>query len=223
MGLGRYVESIPQAVLAGIMMKLGWDIIDWRFLTRMLQLRREHLFVMLLTLGMTVFVDLLTAVAVGLIAAGLAHARRLENLELDSVVSVPLLDDVYFKGNEEFSGLDPHLARVGLVSLRGSFTVASSKKLVNAIGEDIKEHEVVIFDFSDTLYVDDSAALVIERLVLVAEEQGTGTIVLGLSGSVSDTLKAFGALRRVPEWRQVGSMEEARKTAACLLRGNTPV
>ena len=34
LGLGKYVESIPHAALAGILMKVGWDIIDWRFLSR---------------------------------------------------------------------------------------------------------------------------------------------------------------------------------------------
>ena len=50
LGLGHYVEPIPHAVLAGILMKIGWDIIDWRFLTLVHRIRREHLIVMLLTL-----------------------------------------------------------------------------------------------------------------------------------------------------------------------------
>ena len=32
LGLGKYVEASPHAVLAGILMRVGWDIIDWRFL-----------------------------------------------------------------------------------------------------------------------------------------------------------------------------------------------
>ena len=80
LGLGRYVEPIPHAVLAGILMKVGWDIIDWRMLTRIHRIRREHLIVMLITLGLTVFVDLVTAVAIGLIAAGMAHARQLDRI-----------------------------------------------------------------------------------------------------------------------------------------------
>ena len=55
LGLGRFVEPIPHAVLAGILMKVGWDIIDWRMIARVHRMRREHLFVMLLTLGLTVF------------------------------------------------------------------------------------------------------------------------------------------------------------------------
>ena len=223
LGLGDYVEPVPHAVLAGILMVVGWNIIDWQLLARVRHLRREHLFVMALTLGLTVFVDLITAVAIGLIAAGMVHARQLETLELDSVVSVPLLDREFLSADEHRSDADPLAARVGLVSLRGSFTIASSRKLVKVIGEDIREHEVVIFDFSETRYMDDSAALIMGRLFTVAHEQETRTIVTGLSGSVSNTLAAFEALRLVPAERRVGTMKEAQATAAALLRGESSV
>ena len=77
LGLGEITWSrSPHAVLAGILMKVGWDIIDWRFLTRIHRVQREHLVVMLITLGLTVFLDLVTAVAIGMIAAGMASARQ---------------------------------------------------------------------------------------------------------------------------------------------------
>ena len=165
LGLGKYVQSIPHAVLAGILMKVGWDIIDWRFVTRLHRVQREHLLVMLITLGLTIFLDLVTAVAIGMIAAGMASARQFERLELDSVVSVPLLDRTFFAGGEGQEKMDAFSARVGLVALRGSFSVASSSKLINTISVDIRDHEIVILDFSETVYMDDSAALVIEQLI----------------------------------------------------------
>ena len=215
LGLGRFVEPIPLAALAGVLMKVGWDIIDWRLLSRLHRLRREHLLVMLMTLILTVFVDLVTVVALGLIAAGMVQARQLERLELDSVVSVPLLDTTFFDqgGKEE----DLYAARVGLVALRGSFTVASSHKLVGVIGEDIKDHEVVIFDFSDATYMDDSAAMVVERLMDVADEARTGFIVMGLSGSVENTLHALNILKKVPEDHVVDKLDDARQVAKDLL------
>jgi len=214
LGLGRFVEPIPLAALAGVLMKVGWDIIDWRLLSRLHRLRREHLLVMLMTLILTVFVDLVTVVALGLIAAGMVQARQLERLELDSVVSVPLLDTTFFDQGEEE---DPYAARVGLVALRGSFTVASSHKLVGVIGEDIKDHEVVIFDFSDATYMDDSAAMVMERLMDVADEARTGFIVMGLSGSVENTLHALNILKKVPEDHVVDKLDDARQVAKGLL------
>ena len=216
LGLGRFVEPIPHAVLAGILIKVGWDIIDWRMLARVHRMRREHLFVMLVTLGLTVFVDLVTAVAIGLIAAGMAHARQLERLELDSVISVPMLDLAYL-AERRLPGDDPYAARAGLVALRGSLTVASSHKLVAAIGADIKDHEVVIFDFSAATYIDDSAAMLIHQLIDVATQERTEVVVAGLSGAVAETLDALGVVQEVPADRIVETRDEARTLAYRLL------
>ena len=217
LGLGPYVESIPLAALAGVLIKVGWDIIDWRLLTRLHRIKREHLFVLLTTLLLTVFVDLISAVAIGLIVAGLAHAGQLENLELDSVVSVPLLDQMFLYEGEEVEGVDPFEARVGMVALRGSFTVASSKKLVRTISLDIKDHEIVIFNFTEATYIDDSAAMVIKQLIEVATEEDTESIVIGLSGDVAETLDALDVLREVPPERILENLDQAREAAKPLL------
>ena len=223
LGLGRYVEPIPHAVLAGILMKVGWDIIDWRLLTRIHRIRRAHLVVMLVTLSLTVFVDLVTAVAIGLIVAGMAHAQAMEVLELDSVVSVPLLDSAFFAEHPEMlAAADEYAARSGLVSLKGSFTVASAHKLVGGIGGDIAEHELVIFDFSGATFVDDSAAMLVEQLIEVAERSSTHVIVIGLKGSVAETLNGLDILRRVPADHVVGTLDEARDIAISLLGIDAP-
>ena len=217
LGLGRYVEAIPHAALAGILMKVGWDIIDWRFMTRIHRVQREHLVVMLLTMGLTVFLDLVTAVAIGLIAAGIAGARQFERLELESVVSVPLLDKSFLLSQEGANEVDAFSARVGLAALRGSFTVASSNKLINTISVDIRDHEVVILDFSDTVYVDDSAALVVEQLIDGAIAEDTACVVMGLAGLPATTLQALNVLRRVPEENFVETLDDARETARRIL------
>ena len=217
LGLGRYVESIPHAALAGILMKVGWDIIDWRFLTRIHRVQREHLLVMLITLGLTVFLDLVTAVALGLIAAGMASARALERLQLDSVVSVPLLDHSFLRDSGDPAEADAFAARVGLVALRGTFSVASSSELISTISVDIRDHEVVILDFTDTVYVDDSAALVVESMIETAIAEDTECIVMGLAGMPAVTLNALNVLQHVPADRFVADLDEAREAAERVL------
>ena len=217
LGLGRYVESIPHAALAGILMKVGWDIIDWRFITRIHRVQREHLVVMAITLGLTVFLDLVTAVAIGLIAAGMAAARQFERLQLDNVVSVPLLDQTFLQDSSSREHADTFSARVGLVALRGTFSVASSSELISTLGVDIRDHEVVILDFSDTVYVDDSVALVVEQMIDIAIAEDTECIVLGLSGLPAVTLQALNVLDRVPDDRFVSTLDEAREVAERLL------
>ena len=213
--LGGYVASIPNAVLAGILIKVGWDTIDWRFVTRILHVQREHLMVMMLTLVLTVFLDLLTAVVVGMIAAAVTSARQFERLELDSVVSTPLLDQTFLgvQGDDD----DIFAARVGLVALRGNFSVASAAKMINTISVDIRDHEIVILDFTNTVYMDDSAALVMEQLIDGAMEEDVNCIVMGLTGLPATTLGALNVLRRVPEENFVEDLESARTVAKRIL------
>ena len=217
LGLGKYVEVIPHAVLAGILMKVGWDIIDWRFITRIHRVQREHLLVMVITMGLTVFVDLVTAVVVGLIAAGMAYSRQLERLELDNVVSVPLSDQTFLMTEEDGDDVDEFSARAGLVALRGSFSVASSVKLINAISLDIQEHEIVILDFSGTVSIDDSAALVVEQMIDIAIAEDTECIVMGLTGAPETALLSLNVLKRVPEDQFVADLNEAREVSQRIL------
>ena len=223
LGLGRFLEVIPHAALAAILMKISWDIIDWRFLTRMRHIQREHLVVMAVTLGLTVFVDLLTAVAVGLVVAGMVGARRFELMQLDRVVSVPLLDQTFLFADVDLLDLDDDVdmfaARTGMVGLKGSFTVASSRRLIGALSQDIEEHEVVILDFSDTQFMDDSAALVVEQMIDVARAKDTECIVMGLTGSPATTLDSLNVLRHIPADHIVEDLDAAREVARRLLDG----
>ena len=242
LGVGQYVGEIPHAVLAGILMKVGWDIIDWKFIARINRVQREHLVVMLITLGLTVFADLLTAIMLGLIVAALVSARQFEYLELDSVISVPLLDISFLADQDDDDddaeagdldsllsllgddddedgeeGFDPFSARCGLLSFRGSFTVASSNRMFSTISVDIRDHEVAILDFTETHYMDDSAAFVVERLIDVAIEENTECIVMGLEGSVGKGLQKLDILRRIPKDRYVKDMDEAREVSRRIL------
>ncbi len=233
LGLGRYADAIPHAVLAGILIKIGFDIIDWRYLTRIRLIPRENVVVLVLTLGLSVISDLVVAVAVGLIAAAMTGARQLERLELDMVVSTPLLDMTFLADDDDddddegddggdafdfdFETEDPFAARTGLLSLRGSFTVASSTKLFSTIRSDIAEHEVVILDFSQTVFIDDSAALVLGQLVDAAIVSETECIVMGLSGLASTSVEALDVLRHVPDDHFVEDLDGAREVARRIL------
>ena len=221
LGLGRFLEVIPHAALAAILMKISWDIIDWRFLTRMRLIQREHLVVMVVTLVLTVFVDLLTAVAVGLVVAGMVGARRFELFQLDRVVSVPLLDQTFLYAEVDIFDLDDDVdmfaARTGMVGLKGSFTVASSRRLIRALSQDIGEHDVVILDFSETQYMDDSAALVVEQMIDVARAEDTECIVMGLEGVPATTLNSLNVLRHIPADHIVEDLDGAREVAKRLL------
>ena len=207
-GFGWITGPIPLAVLAGILIKVGWDIIDWRFVVHLRAIRFEYVFIMLLTFLVTVFVDLVTAVALGLIAAGVVRARDLTQNELEGVFSLPVLD---FDSLMSLEDLNPYSLPVGFIKLRGSFSIASANELTRVIAADIEDHDVIILDFSETTSVDDSAALAIEELVQSAIDDDTACIVLGISGDVGKVLQSLKVFHRVPAGNFVDSLDEAKQ------------
>jgi len=67
--------KIPNAVLAGILVKVGFDIIDFKYIKTALKGPRWDFFLMLLVLFLTVFLDLITAVGVGVFLAALGYVK----------------------------------------------------------------------------------------------------------------------------------------------------
>ncbi|MBC8242647.1 MAG: SulP family inorganic anion transporter, partial [Alphaproteobacteria bacterium] len=198
LGLGPLAEKVPHAVLAGILMKVGWDIIDWGYIKRSHRAPRDKVLVMFVTLGLTVFVDLITAVAVGLILAGFVTARWMEREEIKGVTAIALPDDHQGLDNAVWEALEVFNGQIGLIFLRGQFSYASARQLNQQVGRAVLGHKAVIYDFTEAAHMDTSAALAIEELLTDAAQNGTACFFAGLSGTAETTLKSLGVLEHLP-------------------------
>ena len=198
LGLGPLAERVPHAALAGILMKIGWDIIDWSYLRRIRHAPRDKIMVMLVTLGLTVFVDLITAVAVGLILAGFVTARWMEREELKGITRISLAkSDSEPMDAEERELLEQAEGRIEVIRLRGNFCFASARRLTQMLGGILHGPHAVVFDFSQAAHVDTSAAHAIDELITDAQAAGVSCYVSGLSGTAERTLAGLGILAKL--------------------------
>ena len=212
LGFGPYVAPLPLAALSAIVILVGWRMIEFSFLRKIPRMDPKYSAVMLLVMFVTIFVDPVFAIAFGVIAANIVNAAQLESLELDSVISTPLLDRTFTA-----EAADDFTARIGLVAFRGSFTVSSSRKLIALIGADIRDHDVVIFDLSRATHVDDSAAHLLAQVIDRAKQTHTEIVVCGINERIRGPLFAFDVLQRIPDDRIVETEAEARDLAWSLL------
>jgi len=194
-GLGPVAEHIPLAVLAGILMKVGWDIIDWGYLRYIHRVPMEKTVVMLITFGLTVFVDLITAVAVGIILAAYVNARALGEQQLKGISSQTGEDtDVGVLSDEEVEMMKSSGHSISLVRLRGSFSYASARQLSMAVITEDYPEQILIYDLTEAAYVDPSAAMALKDMISQALERNCQVLVSGLSGKVEAILKGFGVI-----------------------------
>ena len=85
------------------------------------------------------------------------------------------------------------------------------------IGDDIRQHDLVIFDLSDLTHIDDSSAHLISLLIDRARQSGTEIIFVGIPEKVHEVFYAFNVLRNVPAERIVDTRDEARELAIGIL------
>ena len=112
-------SSIPMAVLAGIALKVGLDILDWSFLKRSHLVSWKGSAIMYGVLLLTVFVDLIVAVGVGVFIANILTIERLSEIRAKQVKVISDADDEVVLNAEEKQLLDQAQGRVLLFYLVG--------------------------------------------------------------------------------------------------------
>lgn len=193
--LSPLASQIPHAVLAGILVKVGYDIIDWRYLMHAHRGPRWDLVLMALVLGLTVFVDLITAVAVGVVLAALAFVKEIADLQLASLQSDT--DDVDDAETAEL--LRSAGGRVTLFDFSGPLSFGAAADLGHHVRERSSgQTSVVIMDFSHVPHLDVSAAKAVETIAEDANDYGRSLFITGANQEVQDVLAALDVTQLVP-------------------------
>ncbi|MDE2968441.1 MAG: SulP family inorganic anion transporter [Chloroflexota bacterium] len=209
--LGPVVEHIPLAVLAAILIAAGWSLIDWRFILRLHRIPASFSIVLVVTVVLSVLTTLAAALVIGLVVAWLLNARRLEALEMRSLVSVPLLDATVLRG-DEIVDADRFRARSGLVVLPDRVTMASARQIGRVLRVDLSQHRAIIFELSRVRFLDDSAAVTISDLIHVARSRGAKRVLIsGMPEDVGNRIHSMALLDDVPEEDFATDLDEAKR------------
>lgn len=190
LALGPLAGQIPHAALAGILIKVGIDIIDWSYLRIGHRGPRWELVLMFLVLGLTVFVDLITAVAVGVVLAALTYVRQMAQHQLERVAAHPkrrLLPNE----KELIQQLD---GCVNVFDFGGPLSFGAAANL----GHHVRRHahkraHSIVLDFSRVPFLDVSSARAIADISLDARSSGKNIYVAAMNDKVRSTLAALEA------------------------------
>ncbi|MEA5568075.1 SulP family inorganic anion transporter [Anabaena sp. UHCC 0399] len=210
-------ESIPMAVLAGIALKVGIDILDWSFLKRAHKVSWKGSVIMYGVLFLTVFVDLIVAVGIGVFIANILTIERLSQLQSQEVKTISDADDTIVLNDEEKKLLDQANGRILLFYLSGPMIFGVSKAIAREHSA-MADSDVLIVDLSDVPMLGVTASLAIENAIKDACEQGRHVLIVGATGKVKRRLENFGISRFVPPHHMFVDRVEALKQAVALVK-----
>jgi SulP family sulfate permease len=194
--LAPLAEKIPHTVLAGILIKVGYDIIDFSYLKHAHKGPRWDLVLMGLVLGLTVFVDLITAVLVGVVLAALAFVKMLADEQLAELQG----GDSRVVTSEERTLIDQMGGRVMLFEFGAPLSFGAAADLGHHIRSLVpKDAHAMILDFSRVSFIDVSAARAVETIACDAKLSNTTVYVTGMRDEVRKNLRGLNADHCLPD------------------------
>lgn len=189
--LGPAASKIPAAVLAGILVTVGIGVMDYKGLRHAPQLPKSEVIIMLLVLLLTVFVDLIVAVGVGLIISSVMFMKKISDVVEDKTETAPLQDfSQEIPWVDEGNIIDQIGNQVYIKHLYGPlfFGFASRfQEMINAL-PDIK---VVVIRLDKVPYVDQSGLYAMENAVTDLQELGIKVVFVDLHGQPYDIFESF--------------------------------
>lgn len=208
-------QDIPLAVLAGIALKVGIDIIDWSFLKRAHHVSIKAAFIMYGVILLTVFVDLITAVGIGVFVANVLTIKRLSDLRAKDVKAITDADDAIVMSDEEKQLLNQAAGRVLLFHLSGPMIFGVSKAIARE-HDVIDSYRVLVLDLSDVPLLGVTSSLVIENAILEALDKERHVFIVGAAGQTKRRLEKLGILARLPTQHLLMDRCEALRQAVAI-------
>lgn len=189
LGIGSLVGHVPNAVLAGILITVGIGIIDYKGFRHLTSVPRADAMVMLVVLFLTVFVDLLIAVAVGMVLSAILFMKKISDVVDHKTHTAPLKDfsrEVPWR--DEGDIIDRIGDRVYIKHLDGPLFFGFASRFQDMI-KALPDIEAVVIRMDKVPYVDQSGLYAMEEAILELRQLDIAVVFTNLHGQPLDMFK----------------------------------
>ena len=177
---------------------------------------------MYLVLGLTVFVDLITAVAVGVFVANLLTIKNLTDVQINDMKAVTHADDQDWLSPEEQDILRAAKGRILMFHLSGPMSFGAAKAISRRMSI-VEHYEILILDLTDVPRLGITALLAIETMLKDAIEKKREVFLVGAKGQVERRLDNSDVLQKLPPNNQVSHRLTALQQALEHIQGYAPI
>lgn len=192
LGAGAYAKLIPLPVLAGILITVGIGIIDYKGIKHIAHVPKTDAVIMLVVLGMTVFVDLLQAVAVGMVLACVLFMKKMSDIS-EAKSSIGFVEEFAREEawQDEAKLSEDVRKKVFIKHFEGPIFFGFASKF-QEMHRELPEVDVVIMRMPRVPYIDQSGLYAIEDAVMALREEKVLVLITGIQEQPSDMLRRVG-------------------------------
>nr|WP_242532967.1 SulP family inorganic anion transporter [Vibrio alginolyticus] len=211
---GGLTEPIPMAVLAGIAVYVGFNILDWSFIQRAHKVSFSGMAVMYGVMLLTVFVDLIVAVGLGVFISNIIIIERLSREQARQVKAISDADEDDVPLTDSERGLlDRANGKVLFFYLSGPM-IFSVSKAISRQHSSISDYDVMILDLTDVPMIDVTVGLALENAIKDALDANCAVYLLCPNERTREQLEKFHVIDLVPDENMYQFRYEALNAAA---------
>ena len=212
LGAGSSAQLIPLPVLAGILITVGIGIIDYKGIKHTTRVPRTDAVVMLVVLTMTVFVDLLQAVAAGMVLASVLFMKKMSDIIESQSTSGSVADFAQEESWPDEQNLPEEIRkRVYIKHFDGPIFFGFAARF-QAMANALPDIDVVIMRLSRVPYIDQSGLYAIEDAVMALQDKKVLILMTGLQEQPKHMLMRVGLIPDlIPEQHLYSNFQKAIK------------
>ncbi len=206
---GGLTEPIPMTVLAGIAVYVGFNILDWSFIQRAHKVNIAAMAVMYGVMLLTVFVDLMVAVGLGVFISNIIIIERLSRASGRQVRTMSDSDGGKVPLTEaESSLLDKAKGKLLLFYLTGPM-IFSVSKAISRQHRRIGDYKVMVLDLTDVPMIDVTVGLALENAIKDALEAKCEVFLTCPNEQTLEQLEKLGVIDLISESHMYSQRFEA--------------
>ncbi|BBN81413.1 sodium-independent anion transporter [Pseudoalteromonas sp. A25] len=193
---GSLTEPIPMAVLAGIAVYVGFNILDWSFIQRAHKLSLMQMAIMYGVMLLTVFVDLMVAVGLGVFISNIIVIERLSQVQAEQVKAISDSDDDVPMSEVERDLFNQAKGQLLYFYLSGPMIFSVSKAIARQ-HRDIAKYKAMVLDLSDVAMLDVTVSLALENAIIDALDANCEVFIYSPNKETSEQLHRFNIRERL--------------------------
>ena len=210
LGLGSLVRYVPLSVLAGILITVGWGIIDLKGFKDLLKIPRADAVVLIIVFLLTVFVDLLTAVGIGMVIACVLFMKRASDLVEGGYSSSAMTNfDKESPWQDEGGMPDTVQHKIYIQRLNGPIFFGTITKFQHVMNDVPADAKIVIIRMRLVSFMDQSGLYAMETAIKELQDRGVLVLMTIIQPQPMYMLKTMNVIPAlVPEEHTFATFEE---------------
>ncbi|PIR25046.1 MAG: sodium-independent anion transporter [Deltaproteobacteria bacterium CG_4_10_14_0_2_um_filter_43_8] len=213
MCFGKWAGLIPMPVLAAILMLVAYHMSEWRLFVSILKAPKSDVLVLLSTFFLTVFVDIIVAIQVGVVLAALLFMKHMS----ENTKATHLTDDANINEKENFKQLHNIPQEIEVFEVYGPMFFGAVYQFKETLDRIQKKPKVLILRMRHIMTLDASALKALEDVTHKAKIDQTTFFLSGIHGRVLHTLRKSGIAQKIGEKNIFDHFEDALSAAKDLV------